>query len=100
MVRAAERVTIFRDPQGETKTKGNKLAPRLSTLDGKVMGIVDDGGQFVGDCCDGLAEELRKRFEIAGEVKKIKRSMSSPLAPNLFQEMLGKVDFVIVGVGL
>jgi hypothetical protein len=88
------------DPVGSVSSSGGSLATRQTSLDGKVMGIVDDGLKGTDDLLAALADEIAKRFQLAGRREIIKPSMSSPLPDDLYKAMLSEVDFVLVGVGI
>jgi hypothetical protein len=88
------------DPTGEVKIRKRALAPRLSSLDDKVMGIVDDGLGNSHVLLEGLADEIAKTCSIRRGPSAVKPSLSAPLPDETFADMLTEVDFVLVGVGL
>jgi hypothetical protein len=88
------------DPTGIIKERRQPIAPRLDTLDGKVMGVVDDGLGNSHVLLDALADELAGRFAVKRGPRVVKPSLSSPLPDGAFADMLTEVDFVLVGVGL
>ena len=99
MLREGERVAVL-DPTGKIRTKDRPLAPRLEGLDGKILGIVDDGMPNCDAYLDRVVELLSQRFKLGGVVKTVKPSMSSPLPQKTFQDMLKKADFFVVGLGV
>jgi hypothetical protein len=88
------------DPTGVVKTLDRGLAPRLATLDGKVMGIVDDGAGNTHLLLESLADEIAKQYSVRRLPAVVKPSLSSPLPDEAFAAMLTEVDFVLVGVGI
>jgi hypothetical protein len=88
------------DPTGVVKTHDTGLAPRLSTLDGMVMGIVDDGAGNTHALLDSLADEIAKHYAVIRGPAVVKPSLSSPIPDASFASMLTEVDFVLVGVGV
>ena len=88
------------DPTGHVKVRNRELAPRLASLDDKVMGIVDDGLGNSHVLLEALADEIAKTFAVRRGRIAVKPSLSSPLPDDTFADMLTEVDFVLVGVGL
>lgn len=88
------------NPVGETKYRElkDKLAPRPSTLEGKVIGFVDDGaGQAY---FDRIAELLHDICRPARIVKRVKPLLSAPSPQSLLEEIREKCDVVVVGTGV
>jgi hypothetical protein len=84
-------------PIGEVDTQSKKLAPRLSTLKGKRIGILDNCKEFADLVLRGVADVL-KRDHGAAEVtfwRKDYLGVPSPYAA----EMAAQCDAVVNGVG-
>ena len=82
-------------PTGEVDTQSKKLAPRLKTLRGARIGILDNCKEFADVVLRGVADVLRRQ---GAEVKFWRKSylgIPSPYA----QEMAAECDAVINGVG-
>jgi len=82
-------------PTGEVDTQSKKLAPRLKTLRGARIGILDNCKEFADIVLRGVADVLRRQ---GAEVKFWRKSylgIPSPYA----QEMAAECDAVINGVG-
>jgi len=92
-------VTLL-DPTGVVRPRAGALAPRLDTLRGKTMGIVDDGLMNSRVLLGALADELERQYCAKSTPPVVKSSVSSPVASATFAELLRDVDFVLVGVGL
>jgi hypothetical protein len=88
------------DPTGIVRTRKGKMAKRLGSLDGKVMGVIDDAMVNAHVLLDALAEELQKRYQIKDRINLIKGNWSAALPPDIYADIRRKVDFVIVGVGV
>jgi hypothetical protein len=88
------------NPTGVVKTLDRGLAPRLATLDDKVMGIVDDGAGNTHLLLESLADEIAKQYSVRRLPPVVKPSLSSPMPDASFAAMLTEVDFVLVGVGI
>ena len=84
-------------PTGEADTQSKKLAPRLESLRGKRIGILDNCKEFADLVLRGVADVLEREHG-AAEVKFWQKSylgIPSPFA----QEMAAHCDAVINGVG-
>lgn len=86
--------TILVNPLDETKRAQAKIAPRLDSLAGKRIGLLDiskPGGNFF---LDHLERLLKERFNVAQVVRKMKPTFTKP-APNAVIEELSQCDAVI-----
>jgi hypothetical protein len=74
-------------------------APRLSSLTGARIGLIDDSKRNADVLLQELAEVLRTRYEI-GEVRwHRKPSASRPADPAAMQELAQHCDAVVIAVG-
>lgn len=81
-----------------SQAEGGRLAPRLSTLDGRTVGLVNNSWR----CMNVVAEELTRRLKAEhGVVDVVERRISAAqtLPPAMLEEMVGACDAVIVGIG-
>ena len=84
-------------PIGEVDTQSRKLAPRLESLRGARIGILDNCKEFADVVLRGVADVLEREHGVA-RVKFWQKSylgIASPYA----QEMAAECDAVINGVG-
>jgi hypothetical protein len=84
-------------PTGDVDTQSKKLAPRLRTVRGARIGILDNCKEFADLVLRGVADVLQSEHG-AAEVKFWQKSylgVPSPFA----QEMAAQCDAVINGVG-
>src|ERR1044072_4943525 len=84
-------------PTGEVDTEAKSLAPRLDSLRGKRIGILDNHKEFAALVLQGVVDALERDYGVA-EVKVWKKSylgIPSPYA----DEMASQCDAVINGVG-
>lgn len=82
-------------PTGEVDTPSKKLAPRLKTLRGARIGILDNCKEFADIVLRGVADELRRQGAQVKFWRKSYLGIPSPYA----QEMAAECDAVINGVG-
>ena len=73
--------------------------PRLPTLAGARVGLIDDSKRNADVLLEELAETLRNRYEIR-EVRWLRKpSASRPADPQELQELVANVDTVIIAIG-
>ena len=84
-------------PTGAVDTQSKKLAPRLTSLRGARIGILDNCKEFADVVLTGVAEALQRDFGVE-QVRVWQKSylgIPSPYA----EEMAAQCDAVINGVG-
>ena len=84
-------------PTGAVDTRSKQLAPRLASLRGARIGILDNCKEFSDVVLRGVADALQREFGVE-QVKFWQKSylgIASPYA----QEMAAQCDAVINGVG-
>jgi hypothetical protein len=84
-------------PTGEVDTQSRRLAPRLPTLRGARIGILDNCKEFADIVLRGVADVLERDHGVASTRfwRKSYLGVPSPYA----QEMAAECDAVINGVG-
>lgn len=86
--------TVLVNPFNESLQTQAKVAPRLATLEGKTIGLLDiskPGGSFF---LDHLERLLRERFKVAEVIRTMKPTFTKP-APDAVIEQLKVCDAVI-----
>lgn len=81
-----------------SQAQEGRLAPRLPTLDGRTVGLVNNSWR----CMNVVAEELTRRLKAEhGVVDVVERRISAAqtLPSAMLEEMVGACDAVIVGIG-
>ena len=74
-------------------------APRLPTLAGTRLGIIDDSKRNADVLLEELAEILRTRYEISDVRWHRKPSASRPADPAALRELVDNCDSVIIAIG-
>ena len=74
-------------------------APRLPTLAGARLGIIDDSKRNADVLLEELAETLRTRYEIAGVQWHRKPSASRPADPAAIAALAKDCDAVVIAIG-
>jgi hypothetical protein len=83
------------DPTAEPRAVAARLAPRLTTLAGKRVGILDNGKANAGTLMLAVTKILQERYGVA-EVVKREKPVAGPPKPEVL-EALSKCDFALVG---
>jgi len=84
-------------PAGAIDTAPQPLAPRLDTLRGARIGILDNGKEFADVVLDGVVEVLKREYQIK-DIVFWRKGFPAKGAPFL-AEMAASCDAVIGGVG-
>ena len=83
------------DPTAEPRTVVAQLAPRLTSLAGKRIGILDNGKANAGTLMLAVTKILQERYGVGEVVKRDKPVAGPPSAEAL--DALARCDFVLVG---
>lgn len=74
-------------------------APRLPTLAGARLGLIDDSKRNADGLLEELSETLRTRYEIAGVAWHRKPSASRPADPAAIAALVKDCDAVVIAIG-
>jgi hypothetical protein len=83
------------DPTAEPRAVAARLAPRLASLEGKRIGILDNGKANAGVLMLAMAKILQERYG-AGEIVKREKPVAGPPRPEVL-EALAQCDLTLVG---
>ena len=83
------------DPTAEPRAVKAALAPRLTSLAGKRVGILDNGKPNAGTLMLAVAKILQERYGVGAVVKRNK-PVAGPPAPEVL-DALSQCDFALVG---
>jgi hypothetical protein len=89
----------FLDPRGVVNPKERPLVPGLESLEGKVIGIIDNGQSNSTDMFKELAKLLQERLNIKEVLFKTKPSHMQGAPKPIMEDMLKRCDAVITGLG-
>lgn len=85
------------DPTAEEDKNQSKLAPRLPSLDGKVIGLLDNTKDLVGVLLDEVRLQLQKDFPQA-RFRNFRKESVSGIKPDLLEQVV-TCDAVVGAVG-
>ncbi len=87
----------IRDPRADVSHSSQTHLPKLNRLAGKTVAIVSNGWTSMDRICARLVEGLKTRYGI-GEVLAFTVPIASPGAPEVFNAVVDRADFAIVGL--
>jgi hypothetical protein len=90
---------VLIDPQNEAFVAESSLAPRLSGLHGKRVGLLDNSKSKAGKMLDAVAAILHAQYGFTDIVRRRKPSASKPADPEVINELARTCDLVVAGVG-
>jgi hypothetical protein len=88
------------DPTGASeRAVDTTLAPRLRSLRGLTVGLLENGKPNAATLLSETASELRERHGIRDSVMYLKGYFGTPVEESLIQKILHHCDFVVAGIG-
>jgi hypothetical protein len=96
---SAERVTIrIVDPAAEIEIENNPIAPRLKSLQGARIAIIDNTKHMANQFLEATRALLEERYQVGGFEYYRKFSASVPTPPEVIERLTKSCDAVIHGV--
>lgn len=90
---------IVFNPTSGPSLKEVKMAKRNKSLDGSVLGVVDNGKKNSDTVVKAIADRLITKYNLKDVVHHRKRSFSHGLSDSEAISLAEKCDFIISGVG-
>jgi hypothetical protein len=88
------------DPTGaDDRAPDTTLAPRLRTLRGLTVGLVDNTKPNASLLLSEVARELKRAHGIRAAVTFTKSYFGTPVEESLIQRILHNCDFAVAGIG-
>jgi hypothetical protein len=84
---------------GGNRSEGASTGAGLESLEGKVIGIIDNGQANSTTMFQELAKLLREKFHTKEVVFKTKPTHMQGAPPSVMEEILGRCDAVVTGLG-
>lgn len=93
-------ITLF-DPTAPRREAlaGKPARPTVKSLQGAVVGFIDNAKPNFGALADDLGELLKAKYGVARIVKHRKTSASIPAKAQVIEDLVGECDVVIAGSG-
>ena len=89
----------FLNPVQEPEKKPARLAPRLTTLDGAILGFLSNSKANADRLLRFTAEELAARFKLKAVVHERKFSAGSNCPTETMDALTSRVDAVVTAIG-
>ena len=89
----------FLDPRAAINPKDRSLVPGLETLEGKTIGIIDNGQANSTTMFQELAKLMEEKFHTKEVIFKTKPTHMQGAPKPIMEEMLNRCDAVITGLG-
>ena len=89
----------FLDPRSQVDPKDRPLAPGLDTLEGKVVGIIDNGQANSTTMFQELVQLMQEKFHTKEVLFKTKPTHMQGAPKPIMEEILSRCDAVITGLG-
>ena len=86
------------DPRQTAEGEALRLAPALPSLDGAVVGLLDNAKLGTGRFYDFVAEILSKRYGVRELIRRRKPDATRPASKELIAELSG-ADAILSGIG-
>lgn len=90
---------VLIDPTIGPTGDGKKFAPRPATLDGAVLGLVNNGKTNGREILQRVAQNLSERFDIADTLLITKPNPSAPVKPEDVAELASGATAIIAAIG-
>jgi hypothetical protein len=89
----------FLDPRVTINPKDRPLVPGLDTLEGKVIGIIDNGQANSTTMFQELAQLIQEKFHTKEVLFKTKPTHMQGAPKPIMEDILNRCDAVITGLG-
>ena len=86
------------DPRLDPESEALRVAPPLASLEGAVIGLLDNAKIGTGRFYDFVAEILKSRYGVREFIRRRKGDASRPVTKEMLAEMSG-ADAVISAIG-
>jgi hypothetical protein len=90
---------VLLDPTVGARPEAPSLAPRLATLEGITIGLLDNTKDNSDRVLDYIADILDQQFHFAGIIRRRKLRAGMPPSASLIAEMKSQTHAIITGVG-
>jgi hypothetical protein len=87
------------DPRASVNTAERPLVPGLDSLEGRVIGIIDNGQSNSTTMFQELAKLLQERYRPAEVLFKTKPTHMQGAPKSIIEEFVSRCDAVITGLG-
>ena len=90
---------IVLDPTNEPVKTTFSKAPRPETLKGLRLGLIDNGKKNSDYLVKKISQRLRVLYGLGGDILVKKPSPSHAIPQDMAEELAGRIDLVVAGIG-
>jgi hypothetical protein len=90
---------LMLDPRADVLLENNPLVPGLETVEGKVLGILDNGQANSSPMFDELARLLKGKLRVTEVIVRKKPTHMQGAPEPILDELVSRCDAVITGLG-
>ena len=90
---------LMLDPRADVLLENHPLVPALETLEGKVLGILDNGQANSSPMFDELAQLVREKLHVAEVIVRKKPTHMQGAPGPMIDELVSRCDAVVTGLG-
>ena len=90
---------VLLDPTVQALPDNTSMAPRVSDLNGKVIGLLANGKRNSEQLLEAVCGLIQDSYELKGVVRANKRDASRPAPQKIVDELVEKCDVVITATG-
>lgn len=91
---------VILDPLGFVQVTARQLAPRLESLSGRRVGLIDNGRHGSDALLERLGELFVERCGVSEVVTHKKTSVSAPVSANALDDLVARCDVFVAGAGV
>ncbi len=99
VVEATKPVLTVLDPTAPPLPIDARMAGRPESLNGKVLGLLDNHKRNASDLLDKVQDLLSERYEFAKVVRRSKMDVSRPCPEEIVDDLAAQCDVVITAIG-
>jgi hypothetical protein len=92
-----EVITVLH-PAAEDRAETHRLAPRLSSLQGTIVGLIDNHKRHANVYLEALGRRLKEEYGVSRVVTYRKISQSLPTPDEVLDQLAGACDAIIHAV--
>jgi hypothetical protein len=98
--RSSESMQRILDPTGEAELRSNTtLAPRLSTLEGTTVALLDNGKPNGEVLLAEIGEYLKRHHGVSQTIPYTKGYFGTPVEQTQIEEILATCNFAVAAIG-
>ena len=86
------------DPAAEDTVTALQLVPRMTTLEGARIGLIDNSKHMASELLDAVEELLKSRYQVAMFKRYRKRNPSVPTPRDRLSHLIDSCDAIVHGV--